>query len=302
MDEVCTNMSRIVSWEMKNPGRNWTTDDISGVANTSFISIYLDRGLIRRMGGGRIPRFHSTDRARAIISPGMHPREETPRDTGDDVPGDLLDGIVGLDDVKELIMMVVGAPRPAHLYLWGGPGSAKSAILYSLERLPNSEVIDSTMATRSGIADFLIDRRPRFLIVDEMDKLDGNGYDALLTVMSEGRVIKTKSRGIDARVDIEMPTYVIGAGNSLGRLPDVIISRMKPFIIHLGEYERKESLDMMEGILREKAINPALAPIIARKLVVERDERDPRAAIQLARTCQTVEDVEKALRTLDKYR
>ena len=304
MNEYGTTLSNIIQWEIQHNDRSWTTDDIKTVANPCIISLLRQQKLVFRDSdhNGRIPRFHTTKQAMERYGEGRIAREEdTSREEERVIPDDLLDGIVGLDDVKELIMMVVKAPRPAHIYMWGGPGSAKSAILYSLERLPDSEMIDSTMATKSGISEFLLATRPRFLIVDEFDKLDGNGYDALLSVMSDSRVVKTKSRGKDARVDVEMPTYVIGAGNSIGRIPDTLRSRFAPYIIKLGDYGRKQSLDMMEGILKEKAVNPSLAPYIANKLVAERDIRDPRAAIQLARTCRTKEQVDKALDTLDKY-
>lgn len=308
MREVGLNVQRIIQWEITHNNKSWTTDDIKDIADTTLVKLLRKRKLIYRDRdhNGRVPRFHTTEKAVEQYGEQKLKLEEQEEGGGEEnvIPDDLLDGIVGLEDVKELIMMVVTAPQPAHMYMWGGPGSAKSAILYSLERLPNSEMIDSTMATKTGIAEFLLqtDPPPKYLIVDELDKLDGNGYDALLTLMSDGRIVKTKSRGKNARVDVDMPVYVIGAGNSIARIPDTIRSRFSPYLLRLGSYGRKKSLDMMEGILREKSINPSLAPYIANKLVTGLDERDPRAALQLARTCRTKEQVDKALKTLDKYK
>jgi hypothetical protein len=82
----------------------------------------------------------------------------------------LFDDIVGFDDVKLLFEMAIKAERPVHLLLCGPPSSGKSLFMSSLTRLERSYYAVGSSSTKSGIFDYLFEYRPRYFIIDELEK------------------------------------------------------------------------------------------------------------------------------------
>jgi replication-associated recombination protein RarA len=99
---------------------------------------------------------------------------------GDEALCGLFDGIVGFDDVKELFDMSIRADSPVHLLLVGPPASAKSLFMSSLTKLESSYFAVGSSSTKSGIFDYLFEYRPRYFIVDEIEKLNKRDQTSLL--------------------------------------------------------------------------------------------------------------------------
>jgi Holliday junction DNA helicase RuvB len=83
----------------------------------------------------------------------------------------LFDDIVGFEDVKSLFVMAIKAERPVHLLLCGPPSSGKSLFMSSLTRLERSYYAVGSSSTKSGIFDYLFEYRPRYFIIDELEKM-----------------------------------------------------------------------------------------------------------------------------------
>ena len=109
----------------------------------------------------------------------------------------LFDNIVGFEDVKALFEMAIGAERPVHLLLCGPPSSGKSLFMCSLTRLERSYYAVGSSSTKSGIFDYLFEHRPRFFIVDELEKMNKNDQTSLLNLMESGILseLNINSRG-----------------------------------------------------------------------------------------------------------
>src|SRR5215204_4307879 len=84
----------------------------------------------------------------------------------------LFDDIVGFEDVKALFEMAIKAERPVHLLLCGPPASAKSLFMRSLTRFERSYYAVGSSSTKSGIFDYLFEHRPRYFIIDELEKIN----------------------------------------------------------------------------------------------------------------------------------
>jgi hypothetical protein len=84
----------------------------------------------------------------------------------------LFDDIVGFGDVKDLFKMAIQAERPVHLLLCGPPSSGKSLFMSSLTRLERSYYTVGSNSTKSGIFDYLFEYRPRYFIIDELEKMN----------------------------------------------------------------------------------------------------------------------------------
>jgi len=109
-----------------------------------------------------------------------------------EVPGNLFDFIVGYDEAKDVLQRSLKAQQPVHVLLVGPPSTAKSLFLMEMARLPNSRFALGGTTSKAGIVDFLIDLRPSYLIIDEIDKMDGKDVAALLTLMETGIVTRER--------------------------------------------------------------------------------------------------------------
>src|SRR5215211_5866335 len=98
----------------------------------------------------------------------------------------LFDDIVGFEDVKGLFEKAIRAERPVHLLLCGPPASAKSLFMRSLTKLEGSYYAVGSSSTKSGIFDYLFEYRPRYFIVDELEKMNKKDQTSLLNLMESG--------------------------------------------------------------------------------------------------------------------
>jgi hypothetical protein len=84
----------------------------------------------------------------------------------------LFDDIYGFQDVKDLFEMAMHAEKPVHLLLCGPPASAKSLFMRALTKLERSYYAVGSSSTKSGIFDYLFEYRPRYFIIDELEKMN----------------------------------------------------------------------------------------------------------------------------------
>ena len=80
-----------------------------------------------------------------------------------------------------------------HILLEGPPASAKTMFLTSLmRRLKNSYFADGGSSSKAGMMDYLFTNKPRYLVVDEIDKMAHKDQVFLLNLMETGIVSETK--------------------------------------------------------------------------------------------------------------
>ena len=84
-----------------------------------------------------------------------------------EIPPDLFSIIVGYEDLKEMFLRSLTSEKPTHILLWGETGTAKTLFMQELSRLKRSRYALGGSSTKAGIARFLIDYRPLFLLIDE---------------------------------------------------------------------------------------------------------------------------------------
>ena len=81
--------------------------------------------------------------------------------------------VSGHDDVKWILTSALNSEQPVHILLVGKPGLGKTQFLEAIER----EYEDSYMAlgsgsTAAGMINACFERKPRFLLVDEIEDLE----------------------------------------------------------------------------------------------------------------------------------
>jgi DNA replicative helicase MCM subunit Mcm2 (Cdc46/Mcm family) len=88
--------------------------------------------------------------------------------------------------------MAVDYDSVVHILLVGLPASAKTISLTSLmHHLKNSYFTDGTISTKAGLIDYLFENKPRYLLVDEADKMAPKDQ-AMLLNLGTGIVSETK--------------------------------------------------------------------------------------------------------------
>ena len=202
-----------------------------------------------------------------------------------EVPTDLFDFILGHDELKDLLWRSLNAERPVHILMVGPPASAKSMFLGELARLPFSRFTLGGGTSKAGLADFLLEFRPRYLIIDEIDKMPMTEQSILLSLMESGIVARLKKRMREMET---ITTTVFAAANRDNNIWPELKSRF--FSVHLKEYSEADFISISRAVLitREK-VDPGLATIIAGLL--SHQTRDVREAIHFGRLCKTEQDV-----------
>lgn len=210
-----------------------------------------------------------------------------------EIPGDLFDIIVGYDELKNLFRLSLAAPRPVHILLYGPPATAKTLFLSELARLSGARYALGGTSSKAGIVDFLLEVRPRYLIMDELEKADAKDYSALLSLMETGFVTKLKSRASESQ---RILCWVFAGANNIIRLPQELMSRFMKY--HVRPYSEQEFREVAFSVLtKRELVDPEIANYICQKLSGR--TQDVRDAIRLGRLAICKADVDKLLPVID---
>jgi len=222
-------------------------------------------------------------------------------EVAESIPSNLFEVVIGHKDKKDLILRGLQSKKPVHYLLWGSVASAKTLMLEELARLPRSRLILGSALTRAGIFDVLFNERPRYLIIDEMEKIDSiENLSALLSLMERGFVTETKYR---RHRTIRLKTWVFGSANDITRLPRELLSRFT--LLRFRDYTPEEFYEVTVNVLSQReGISDRLALYIAEKVLKILQSRDVRDAIKCARLLKehTKEDVDHVIQVLAKQR
>ena len=92
--------------------------------------------------------------------------------------------IVGHNDIKQMFVKAIRSKRPVHLLLVGSPGSAKTMFLTEIMRHQKaSYFVVGSNTTKAGLVNQLFERRPKFLLIDELEKMTVTDQTCLLHLM-----------------------------------------------------------------------------------------------------------------------
>lgn len=212
------------------------------------------------------------------------------------LPVAFLSTIVGYDEVKDLFRRSIRAKKPTNILMTGPPASAKSAILLECSRLPYSMYVLGGRTTKAGLSWALIEHKPNYLLIDEIDKMKSTDLVVLLSLMETGliKVIKHKHEE-----SAKLSTRVYAACNAKEALPPELLSRFQ-FKLHFKAYTEEEFTMVANNVLTKlEETSPRLASYIVSR--VGKYSRDVRDCIGIARLARTDEDVDKLIKVQRKY-
>ncbi|KKN22114.1 hypothetical protein LCGC14_0918620 [marine sediment metagenome] len=260
----------------------WTWEDIG--VNSQKLRVLVEEGLIK-------VNYHSNSaKDYLIVNPeliceALKVTESSEVDDGK-IPPDLFDNIIGHDEPKYWLKKSLAAPEPVHILLVGPPATAKSLFLEGLGNLSGAQYALGGSSSKAGIADFLLNFAPRYLVIDELEKMSGDDFSVLLSLMSIGVVARLK-KGMR---DVKHMTVTVFAGvNKIEKLPPELLSRFIRF--NFNAYTLQEFVDVATTVITSMGKEPNLAQYIAERVAVR--TRDVRQAIQLAKLVDSREDVDR---------
>lgn len=266
-----------------------------------WFEVRADPGLLRRLvvaGVLRVDLKTNSSTRYLVEDPGAvrslleaPPESPAPESGPLALPPDLFDVVVGHDILKDLFRRALLAEKPVHVLMVGPPSTAKSLFLMELARLPGAWYALGTTTSRQGLARFLADRRPRYLLVDELDKAYREDLAVLLSVMEDGKLVEVKTGRV---VQEDLPLRVFAAGNSERGLPPELLSRF--LRAKLRPYLATELREVMVGVLVKREGTPAVEAAAIADLCLRYGLRDVRDAVRLRRLSRGCSDVERILR------
>lgn len=212
--------------------------------------------------------------------------------------GKLFENIIGHDNVKEILAKSITRDLGIHWLLVGPPASARSMILMDIEdKVPGAIFVSGTRLNKEGLLELLRSQKPRFLLIDELDKCGPSTLNPLLTLCEHKRIVST-TKGDP--FDIGLDTIIFGTANYLDNLEGYFLSRF--FVLHFPEYTEEEFLGICRKILpkREK-IGIRLAKYIGEKVWNDMENRDIRQAVRVAKLAKTKEEVDRTVEVLMRY-
>ena len=92
------------------------------------------------------------------------------------------------------LILSFDSDKPVHILLVGPPASAKTLFMLECIKLERSFFTLGSHSTKTGMIDYLFEKRPRFLIVDEIEHMPMKDQTALLSLMESGIIAETKHR------------------------------------------------------------------------------------------------------------
>jgi len=199
------------------------------------------------------------------------------------IPQDLFNIIVGHNNIKTIVHYAIEAEKAVHLLLTGPPASAKTLFLMELARLPESYYCLAQTASQAGLANVLFTYQPKYLLIDEVDRLSGEHIGVLNSLMATGIISETKygkTRGA------ELDTKVFAAGIKIHALAKDLLSRFTR--LKFEAYNELEFVNVSVQVLEmRESVTKELGELIAKR-VWEKHElsSDVRQCVQIARLCR----------------
>jgi MoxR-like ATPase len=210
----------------------------------------------------------------------------------------LFDDIVGFEDVKDLFKMAIQAERPVHLLLCGPPSSGKSLFMSSLNRLERSYYAVGSSSTKSGIFDYMFEYRPRYFIVDELEKMNKKDQTSLLNLMESGILSELKH---NQQRTTQLKTWVFASCNSTDKLLPPLLTRFRD--IHFKPYTEEEFVEIVVNVLdREEGVDRDIALLIADCMYNRLKSTNIRECVRIARLARIDSaQVNRIVDTFTKY-
>jgi Holliday junction DNA helicase RuvB len=209
---------------------------------------------------------------------------------------DLFDNIIGYEDIKKLFSLSFESQRPIHILLVGPPASAKTLFMLACMKLDRSYFTLGTHSTKSGMVDYLFEKRPRYLVIDEIEHMPIKDQTVLLSLMETGIIAETKH--MKTR-NTQLKTWVFATSNDTNHMLTPLLSRF--MVLHFRQYNFENFQDISIHMLGQEGIGKDIAAEVASQVWHKMKSKDIRDCIKIAHLARSKTDVNWIVGTIQKY-
>jgi Holliday junction DNA helicase RuvB len=205
--------------------------------------------------------------------------------------------IFGHESIKQIIRMALRAEEPVHVLLTGKPGCGKTQFLEKIKGYYKDKAYFTIGAhsTRVGMLNYLFEKRPRFLLIDEIEHMPAKDQAVLLSLMQSQIISETK---YGKTRQTQLKCSVFATSNATKKMLDPLLSRFVAIILEKYSYEEFKEVAMKVLIKREHLEDENLAAAIIDEVWWKRsDNANIRDVIKIARLARNLHDVDLVSRT-----
>jgi Holliday junction DNA helicase RuvB len=166
----------------------------------------------------------------------------------------IFNSIYGRDDIKQIILIALRAEQPVHVLLTGEPGCGKTQFLENIKDHYKDRA--GAHSTKAGMLDYLFEKRPRFLLIDEIEHIPAKDQAVLLSLMQSQIILETKYRKTR---QTQLRCSVFATSNSTKKMLDPLLSRFVMIIVEKYSYEEFKDIAMKVLTERENVEDENLA-------------------------------------------
>jgi Holliday junction DNA helicase RuvB len=192
----------------------------------------------------------------------------------------------GCDAIKKLFGMALESNDTCSILLTGPPSSAKTLFLQCLMKLKDSHFIDCSSASKSGIVEYIFENKPKYLLLDELDKLSRKDQTSLLNLIETGIVSETKYKKTRR---MKIRTSVFATSNNIEKIIEPLQSRF--FIVKLQAYTYEQFYEITTRLLTSNQYNVDEEIARATAEAVWSTSRNIRDSMKISRMAKSAEDV-----------
>jgi Holliday junction resolvasome RuvABC ATP-dependent DNA helicase subunit len=216
----------------------------------------------------------------------------------------LFESITGYADIKKLLMRSILSKEQIHILLTGPPATSKTVFLLEMSKeLSDSYFIDGTATSGTGIIDFLFSHpNIRFLLIDELEKLNRKDQTVLYNLMETGILTEMKAQRTKGFRQQKMNVKIFATCNELDKLTTPLKSRFLK--LELSSYSYEEFLTISNNLIRKKFkhLDESISNRIAEIVWFDLKTKDIRDCLHISKLVYSIEDVEDIAHTLMKYK
>ena len=209
----------------------------------------------------------------------------------------LFDSIIGYNDIKRLFNLSFSSEKPVHILLVGPPASAKTLFMLSCMKLERSYFTLGSHSTKSGMIDYLFQKRPRYLVIDEIEHMPIKDQTALLSLMETGIIVETKYKKTR---DTQLKTWIFATSNSTDQMLTPLLSRF--MVLRFKQYKYEAFQEVAIHLLSREGISSEIAIATAETVWSKMKSKDIRDCVKIGHLAKTKDDVDWIAETLKNYK
>ena len=146
------------------------------------------------------------------------------------------------------------------------------------------------------MVDYLFEKRPRYLVIDEIEHMPIKDQTVLLSLMETGIIAETKH--MKTR-NTQMKSWVFATSNDTNHMLTPLLSRF--MVLHFKQYNFENFQDISIHMLGQEGIGRDIAAEVALQVWHKMKSKDIRDCIKIAHLAKSKPDVNWIVETIQKY-